>query len=41
MDYDGSSGAMAYPIFVNEAAYYYAQSGRGIVLTSLEDWPVE
>ena len=41
VDYDGSCGPVAYPIFVNEAAYYYAQSGRGIVLTSLVDWPVE
>ena len=39
--YDGALGEVVYPIFVNEAAYYYAQSGRGVGLTKLVDWPVE
>ena len=30
----------AHPIFVNEAAYYYAESGRGVGLTQLVDWPL-
>ena len=38
--YGGSNGAVVYPIFVNEAAYYYAQSGRGIGLTDRVDWPL-
>ena len=38
--YDGSCGDPTYPVFVNEAAYYYLQSGRGIGMTSLVDWPV-
>ena len=39
--YDGSHGDVVYPVFVNEAAYYYAQSGRGIGLTSIVDWPID
>ena len=38
--YDGGSGSLVYPIFVNEAAYYYAESGRGVGLTTLADWPI-
>jgi len=38
--YDGASGDVVYPIFVNEAAYYYAQSGRGVGLTTPADWPL-
>lgn len=38
--YDGSLGPVVNPIFINEAAYYYAQSGRGIAITQREDWPV-
>lgn len=38
--YDGSCGESVYPVFVNEAAYYYAQSGRGVGLTRVADWPV-
>jgi hypothetical protein len=30
--YDGSLGDPVYPIFINEAGYYYASSGRGIGL---------
>ena len=38
--YDGAHGPVVYPVFVNEAAYYYAQSGRGVGLTTLVDWPL-
>ena len=38
--YDGSSGDVVYPVFINEAAYYYHQSGRGIGLTEKAQWPV-
>ena len=40
IEYDGMCGDVVYPIFVNEAAYYLTQSGRGIGLTALVDWPV-
>ena len=39
--YDGSLGEVVYPIFVNEAAYYLAQSGRGVGLATLVEWPLE
>lgn len=40
VEYDGALGEVVHPVFVNEAAYYYAQSGRGIGLTTLVDWPI-
>ena len=40
--YDGAKGDVVYPIFVNEAAYYLAQSGSaGVALTTRVEWPVE
>ena len=42
VEYDGESGAVVYPVFVNEAAYYHAQSGAaGVALATLADWPIE
>ena len=38
--YDGSCGEVAYPVFINEAAYYYRESGRGVLMTTRTDWPV-
>ena len=38
--YDGSLGPTVMPIFINEAAYYYAASGLGIMLTQAVEWPV-
>ena len=38
--YDGSLGPTVVPIFINEAAYYYAASGLGIMLTEAVEWPV-
>ncbi len=38
--YDGSLGPTVVPIFINEAAYYYAASGLGIMLTQAVEWPV-
>ena len=38
--YDGSLGEVVYPIFINEAAYYYAQSGTGVGITECIDWPL-
>jgi len=39
--YDGAKGDVVYPIFVNEAAYYLAQSGSaGVALTTRVEWPV-
>ena len=40
VEYDGSLGDVVYPVFVNEAAYYYAQSGRGVGVTKVVDWPL-
>lgn len=38
--YDGAKGDVVYPIFVNEAAYYLAQSGSaGVALTTRVEWP--
>eukprot|EP00965_Chrysotila_dentata_P115941 3832515-Pleurochrysis_carterae.AAC.2 len=39
--YDGSLGEVVYPIFINEAAYYYAQSGTGIGMTECVDWLIQ
>ena len=42
ISYDGAKGDVVYPIFVNEAAYYLAQSGSaGVALTTRVDWPLE
>ena len=39
--YDGRYGDVVYPVFINEAAYYYAQSGRGLgIATKVEEFPV-
>ena len=38
--YDGSFGEVVYPVFINEAAYYYHESGRGIVMSERVDWPI-
>ena len=38
--YDGSLGPTVTPIFINEAAYYYAASGLGIMITEAVEWPV-
>ena len=39
--YDGASGDVVHPVFVNEAAYYYAESGSaGVALTTRADWPL-
>ena len=38
--YDGSLGLTVTPIFINEAAYYYAASGLGIMITEAVEWPV-
>jgi succinylglutamate desuccinylase len=38
--YDGSLGDPTYPMFINEAAYYYKQSGRGVAFASLVEWPL-
>ena len=38
--YDGSLGRVVHPCFVNEAAYYQAASGRGIVMCDRREWPV-
>jgi len=40
LTYDGASGDVVHPVFVNEAAYYYAQSGRGVGLTVEADWAI-
>lgn len=40
LPYDGRCGDVVYPVFVNEAAYYYHQSGRGIGMTQKMQWPV-
>ena len=39
--YDGAHWPVVHPVFVNEAAYYLAQSGRGVGLTTIADWPIE
>lgn len=38
--YDGSLGDTVYPIFINEAAYYYSESGRGISMCDRVQWPM-
>jgi succinylglutamate desuccinylase len=38
--YDGSLGQAVHPIFINEAAYYYSESGRGISICEQVDWPM-
>jgi hypothetical protein len=38
--YDGALGDTVVPIFINEAAYYYAASGLGIMITEALEWPV-
>ena len=38
--YDGSMGEVVYPVFVNEAAYYLRESGRGVGVARRVDWPV-
>lgn len=40
LPYDGACGEVVYPVFVNEAAYYYHQSGRGIGMTRKMEWQV-
>ena len=39
--YDGSFGEQVVPIFINEAAYYYVKSGRGIGIATPVDLPLE
>jgi succinylglutamate desuccinylase len=40
--YDGSLGDPVYPVFINEAAYYYRESGRGVGMSRrVDEWPVE
>ena len=39
--YDGSFGEEVVPVFINEAAYYYAQSGPGIGIATPRDLPLE
>lgn len=39
--YDGSAGGEVLPIFVNEAAYYNAESGAGIILCEAVTWRLE
>jgi len=41
LTYDGSLGDQVVPIFINEAAYYYAQSGVGIGIATPQDLPLE
>eukprot|EP00316_Scyphosphaera_apsteinii_P021190 CAMPEP_0119303702 /NCGR_PEP_ID=MMETSP1333-20130426/5092_1 /TAXON_ID=418940 /ORGANISM="Scyphosphaera apsteinii, Strain RCC1455" /LENGTH=362 /DNA_ID=CAMNT_0007306441 /DNA_START=68 /DNA_END=1153 /DNA_ORIENTATION=+ len=36
--YDGSCGEIVHPVFVNEAAYYYAESGQGVTMTQCVEW---
>ena len=38
--YDGRCGDEVYPVFVNEAAYYYRQSGSGVGMTTKVMWPM-
>lgn len=38
--YEGEYGEKVVPIFVNEAAYYNAKSGRGIGLCRAVEWPL-
>ena len=38
--YDGSFGDVVYPVFINEAAYYYRESGRGVGISHRIEWPV-
>ena len=38
--YDGSLGDVVHPVFVNEAAYYLHESGRGVGMSERRDWPV-
>lgn len=38
--YDGSLGQAVHPIFINEAAYYYSESGRGISMCEKVEWPM-
>ena len=38
--YDGSHGEVVCPVFINEAAYYYSESGRGIGMARRIEWPV-
>ena len=38
--YEGEYGENVVPIFVNEAAYYNAKSGRGIGLCRAVEWPL-
>lgn len=38
--YDGVFGDAVYPIFLNEAAYYNAESGIGVTMCERIDWPV-
>ena len=37
----GRFGDVVHPVFVNEAAYYYAQSGVGIGIATPQDLPLE
>ena len=38
--YDGSLGEVVHPVFINEAAYYYRESGRGVGMSRPVEWPV-
>ena len=38
--YDGSFGDEVYPVFINEAAYYMHESGRGVGMSQRVEWAV-
>ena len=38
--YDGAMGEVVHPVFVNEAAYYLPESGRGVGMSRLVEYTV-